>query len=327
MSPPLLPRLCCLPTVMSVNTSFSPSNVSLHPSPPFTFETLISALEKCLNTPEGAVSITAFNIFNILVTLPLCVLVLFLGLRRCWQRPSGATMSHSDIFTYNMAMSELMGVFGNVLITCGVYTDLSPMTLVGITLSIYNLFGEMFFHFLTCVERYLAVVYPISYLSLRKEKWIRVRNITTGFLNLPCCILTSLFYVKDPLSIPIYLITILIFFFIAVSFCSLSVVCALIRPAQGKKWGIRQRVGQSKLRAFYTVIAILGALEFRCVGFIVASVLYDFSQSRMSKCCGLLFSTIWFCLPSSLVLPLLFLKRAGKLACCQKSNTFGHGPN
>lgn len=38
----------------------------------------------------------------------------------------------------------------------------------------------MFFPLMTCVEHYLAVVHPITYLSLRKAKGIRIRNITAG---------------------------------------------------------------------------------------------------------------------------------------------------
>lgn len=104
---------------------------------------------------------------------------------------------------------------------------------------------------------------------------------------------------------------------VAVSFCSLSVLCALVRPGPGEGAGNRGGADKTKMKAFYTITVILGALLFRFGGQVLVLVIYNFTAVSEHVRCGLLISGVWFNLPSSLVLPLLFLHRAGKMLCCK----------
>ncbi|KAI3375567.1 hypothetical protein L3Q82_003897 [Scortum barcoo] len=79
-------------------------------------------------------------------------------------------MSHSDIFTYHLVAMEIIGVFGSIICCCNLSRDHVDMLLVGLCLWSLTWYGEMFFHILTCVERYLAVIHPITYLSLRRRE-------------------------------------------------------------------------------------------------------------------------------------------------------------
>ena len=107
---------------------------------------------------------------------------------------------------------------------------------------------------------------------------------------------------------------------VVVFFSSLSVLCVLIRPGPGEGGGGRQQVDRSKLRAFFTIMIILGVLLFRFVGFSLVAVEVWSEQQLFVETCAMQASITWFCLPSSLVLPLLFLQRAGKLVRCQTNN-------
>ncbi|KAE8279329.1 hypothetical protein D5F01_LYC22916 [Larimichthys crocea] len=171
--------LCFARSVMSVNSSLLPSALSSS----FNF---YHEAHNCLNTTVGTTHITAFTITSILLLLPLYVLVLYLGLQRWRQQRSGTTMSHSDVFTYHMVCIELISVLGSCLNCWGVHTDQPLMMMVGINLSVINLTGQMFFHILTCVERYLAVVHPVTYRSLKEARGIRMRNVIIGCVWLLC---------------------------------------------------------------------------------------------------------------------------------------------
>lgn len=306
---------------MSVNSSSS-SNLPLPTSPLSSniFQIPIYLqIFSCYNSTAGAINITAFTITSILIFLPLYIFVLYLGLQQWQQQSSSKAMSHSKYFTFHMVIMELLNVLGSTLICCGIHTDLPQMIMVGIFLLSINLFGQMLFNLLTCVERYLAVVHPITYLRLRKAKGIRIRNITIGCVWLLCFAALGVLYVQDHVSIVVFLFSFTALVIIVVSFCSLSVLCVLIRPGPGEGSRGRQQVDQSKLRAFYTLMAILGVLVLKFMGNIIGSVLYALPQLGVIGRCSLWFSTIWIGLPSTLVLPFLFLQRAGKLLCCKNN--------
>ncbi|KAI3376422.1 hypothetical protein L3Q82_016443 [Scortum barcoo] len=98
----------------------------------------------------------AFAITKFFLQLPLSIFILHLGHQRWRQQRSFKTTSHSDFFTLHMAALELISELGSA------------------------------FHILTCVERYLAVVHPVTYLGLKQSGGIRIRNISTGCVWLLC---------------------------------------------------------------------------------------------------------------------------------------------
>ncbi|TNN31551.1 hypothetical protein EYF80_058297 [Liparis tanakae] len=236
----------------------------------------------CLFIKPNPLIFYIFNITNILLFLPIFVFVLYLGFQRWWQQrssSSSAVMSHTDSFTYHLTSIELIGVLGFNIICCAVYLKQDSVLKLGYFLRSFTCYGQTFFHMLTCVERYLAVAHPVTYLGLRRERGVRIRTVILA----------------------------------------LSVLCILIRPGPGDQGGDRERVDQSKQRAFYTILAILGVLLFRCALCLAWAL---FTILEKTDDCLLTAVKNWLNVPSSLVLPLLFLIRAGKLTCC-KNNTQG----
>eukprot|EP00064_Thunnus_orientalis_P024315 superscaffoldBa00010240_g24601 len=140
---------------MSVNSSSS-SNSSLG----FSYY--------CFDSRAVLHILTAFGVTKTLLLLPLYILVLYFGHQQWWQQRSFTTTTHSDIFTYNMAAIGLASVLSHVLYLYGSFTDHPEVTTVGSYASSIVFPGELSFHCLTCVERYLAVIHPIIYLGLRK---------------------------------------------------------------------------------------------------------------------------------------------------------------
>ncbi|KAJ4948209.1 hypothetical protein JOQ06_019746 [Pogonophryne albipinna] len=202
--------------------------------------------------------------------------VLYLGFQRWRQQSStSSTTSHSDIFTFHMVLMELVDYSGITLVILGFHLVNKNATSAGFIITLLPWYGRAYFHVLTCVERYLAVVHPVTYLNLKGQRGVRIRNICIG----------------------------------------MSVLHVLIRPGPGEQGGDRTIVDQSKRRAFYTIVAILGVLLLRSCWNMALVVLIVFNEWP----CVMMVSESWITLPSSLVLPLLFLHRAGKLSCCNKN--------
>lgn len=296
---------------MSVNSSGNDllqSNLSSFPP---------SGIHCYIHRP-GSIIFILFFITNVLSLVPACILVLYLGLkRRCLHcsTSTAATSSHVDIFTCHLVAMELFGFFGCVLVCLSIHTAHLELLYFGLNFYSITWYGELFFQLITCVERYLAAVHPITYRSLRSERGIRLRNVTIGCVWLLSLVAAVLMGYDIAMLITEFCL--LLFSLIVISFCSLSVFWVLTRPRPGEQNGDSVRVDQSKQRASYTIMGTLGLLLLKCVmnlGWVIAR-LVDGNEECMT-----VVSEIWFNLPSNLLLPLQFLFRARILPFC-KSNT------
>lgn len=307
---------------MPFNASSS-SNATLLPPHVLSSNASVNAdLVSCFYSRPSFLILVTFSVTNIVIVLPPCILILHLGLQR-WQKQSSAfmtaTTSHSDVFTYHVVAIEMTGILGCGLYCFGACVNLPWLMQVGMGIFSITSYGQQVFDILSCVDRYLAVVHPITYLSLRKTEGIRIRNVSIGcvwLLFLGLYILNNVI-LNNSIAPALCLLVLSI---LVISFCSLSVLHALIRPGPGEGGTDRERVHQSKLRAFRTIMIIMGVLLLRFGGYVLVLAIYFFSALREHVRCELLLAGVWFSLPSSLVLPLLFLHRAGKLLC-RNSNT------
>ncbi|KAL4007510.1 hypothetical protein ACER0C_001362 [Sarotherodon galilaeus] len=261
---------------------------------------------KCFVSSPSSLIFTTFSFTNVFLIVPLSIPIIFHGIQQKRTNSPTAT-SHSDIFTYHMTILSLIGVFGCILCCLGIYSVHFNTVQAGFNLYAFTVYGEVFFQYLTCVERYLAVVHPITYLSLRNERGIMIRNISIGCIWMLSLIVMGLMMIQE-------LVIILNFFLGLLSvtiicYLTFSVLYILIRPGPGEQGVNRERFDQSKLRAFYTMVAILGVLLLRFSWGIYWISLF---LSNEGASCTAMISGVWFNLPCTLVLPVLFLYKAGK---------------
>ncbi|XP_056883629.1 uncharacterized protein LOC130522862 [Takifugu flavidus] len=261
---------------------------------------------ECILTSPGTVNVTIFYLTNVLLMFPACVLILYLGLHQWWQQRFTSTTAmkcHSDIFIYHLVVMELVGVLGCILCCIGIQTNMI-FFILGAYLWNIPRYGEGLFHILTCVERYLAVVHPITYLRSKSDRGIRIRNICIGCAWLICFTGTIAMAEMEIFRIINYIC--LLSVMLVLFFCSISILCILIRPGPGDKPGSRGMSNQSKKKAFYIIMIILGAVSLRLLSNLAWVVL---TIEKLWDC--IMFNcAIWFNLPCTLVLPLLFLQRS-----------------
>lgn len=277
---------------------------------------------KCFNLTTGTVSISVFSFISIIFLLPLYTFVLYLGLKRWRQQSANASTSHIDFLTYNAAVVELLSVLGSTLVSLGFLTGLSELVWPGIALLNMQLFGQMLCHVLTCFEHYLAVVHPIFHRGLKNANCVRIRNIATGCSGLLCFSTLVLNHSENALFTFFILLFSTIISFIAISFCSISILCILIRPGPGKVGGSRQQVDQLRLRAFNTSIKILVVMLLKLICYVISICLYGSNRFEDNIKCNFWLSVLWISMPNGLLLPLLYLKRANFwVGSCVMNNT------
>lgn len=273
--------------------------------------TVFEQMYRCFNSTAGATTLTVFIAIDITVILPLCFIVLYLGLQRWRKQIPNTHMSHCDVFTYNMVLLDLMQFIGSVLCCYSVHTDVSRLISAGIYVLCTYLCGQMMFFPLTCVDYYLAIVFPIFYLGLKKPKFIIARNITIGLVWL--CNFAEIILLKflDHKQVISLLSILSIFLLLFVIFSCFSVLYVLIRNGPGE--GSKRRVDKSKIKAFNTMIAILAVLTFRFLGTTVCNSVYTTAEMNVDKMCVVSLFVIGSGLPCSLLQPILFLQKTQKL--------------
>lgn len=255
---------------------------------------------------------TSVRLVLYILMIPLLVFVLVTGVQR-WRRQTSSP--HIDIFTYNVVVLDLLGISGTCFMFFGGTAVNPDIEYMGSGMFGISSTGHPMFHVLTCIERYLAVVHPVYYLQLRGPAGVRTRNIIIG-----CVWLISVGLMSLSMWLGVSFVT-LSFVLLSVTcvafcFCSVSVLCALIRPGPGEGCRTNRCSNQSKQRALHTMVIITGILSLRFTSSLVNSIVLTLSNPFGYIFCAVGFSSVWFLLPSNLVLPLLFLQRVGKLKVC-----------
>lgn len=233
-------------------------------------------------------------------------------------------MSHFDYYTYIMAATELMGIFGTILHIFSTFLHHIELMFWGIVIFSFTWGTQMFLPVMICLDRYQAVVFPITYKRLRQRAGLRIRNICTAVILLLCT--ANMLSVKTLITIPqlsIVQACASVFCVITVCFCSVSVLCVLIQSVPGAGGVDRAQVDPLKRKAFNIIVIIMGVLLFKFAGNLACLTVSSSLQAADSLQCVIRASQMIFHLPSSLVLPLLFLHRNGKLPGCKHTSGSG----
>lgn len=264
------------------------------------------------------ITITAFSVAHVLFVLPLLVFVLFLGCQR-WFQSSSSMLSHPDVFTYNMVAMEMIQILSNTGCCVGIMLESFEGTHISRNVAIVTLTIKTEFLLLTCVELYLAIVFPIIYLRHKNSAGVTLRNMSICWVWINWIIYAVLYFYSVNGSLIVYFFHSALLLLV-ICFCCISVLWTLTRSSPGNRAKDKEKVDQSKLKAFYIILIIMTVLLLSLGGVLVCDALDTFSELRENTECFAAPCSDWMTLLSSLVLPLLFLQRAGKLPSCKTPN-------
>lgn len=227
--------------------------------------------------------------------------------------------SNTDLFIYHGIALEVIASVTMALYSFSVYTCGTAAMLLGYHIMWLTYVGQSMFHCLISAERYMAVVHPAMYHRQSKKVLMRARKACAAavwFFSIGFAYYTSTLLPDVP---SILFFCILVVMAIIINFCSFSMLYALVRLGLWKVGGDRRQIDQSKLRAFQIVMAVAVALWFRLGGFMGCNISMSLAKTSVKEQCILLFASVWLYIPSSIILPVMFLQRAGKFRCSKST--------
>ncbi|XP_037614939.1 P2Y purinoceptor 1-like [Sebastes umbrosus] len=216
---------------------------------------------------------------------------------------SSQSIKASEVFTLNLALLECVYILLSFLRPLNYYFIKST------SLNTFNLFfygllsaGRPLFQACVCVERYLGVVHPVTYLrrsSVRTRLFALPLVWTLTFFFCVCNILKFVF------AFPILFLLLLLL----QGFCCVHILQVLRQPGPGD--GSKQDVDPAKKKAFVTVLVIQVMMVLNYLPVVLAVPLRG-RLSRHVYLCQLFPASLSFSVFGSFVQPLVYLLRRGK---------------
>ncbi|ROJ30592.1 Chemokine XC receptor 1 [Anabarilius grahami] len=246
------------------------------------------------------------HVFNILFGLPTHSYILWLIVRG-----TGRGIA-SEFFTLNISVCEIMlclrslnAVLGNVFPK--LWTVM--MFLSGFVMT------ARFFQCLMCVERYLAVVHPVTFLKYKPLRYRVACSVVTWIMIIICCVFSL--ELVNPCFMRLFKCMYLSHFIIFLSinlFCCVAVLRALKHLGPGERGREREEENHMKRRAFHLILITTVTLVITYVPSSITALQYILSIPASQELESMTLTC--FFLPG-FVQPLLFIHRVGKLPFCR----------
>ncbi|XP_043072434.1 somatostatin receptor type 1-like [Puntigrus tetrazona] len=217
----------------------------------------------------------------------------------------------SEFFTLNLSVCEIgnsvNAIFG-ILSYFYLHFKMLTQFLQGLGVA-----GRPLFQCLICVERYLAVVHPVTFLKYKPLRYRVICSAEAWIICLGSCLVSFFSLVLLDMKAYVWILSLhfLIFFFIQL-FCLVAVLRALKQSGPGERGREKKEENRMKRRAFYLILIttmnmIILYVPYTVTGFFVIVTHQNIFDFWSPAClCYVL---------AGFVQPIFYLQRAGKLFC------------
>ncbi|XP_067280767.1 chemokine XC receptor 1-like [Pseudorasbora parva] len=229
-------------------------------------------------SPIDCLEISLYCI-NLLFSLPTHSYMIWLIVTR-----AGSGIA-SEIFTLNLCVCEI-GVCLNSLVSIPSrwisILEKFDAFLMGLSFT-----GRPLFQCLMCVERYLAVVYPVTFLKFKPLRYRAICCTVVWIINLCSCFYSLFIAISHNTQLHTWFFSLqVLLFFVIQLFCLVAVLRALKQSGPGERGRERKEKNHMKRRAFYlilitTVNMIILYFPFATTG--ISVILHESFWERCNK--------------------------------------------
>ncbi|XDV38341.1 hypothetical protein PO909_007780 [Leuciscus waleckii] len=170
--------------------------------------------------------------------------------------------------------------------------------------------GRPLFQCLMCVERYLAVVHPVTFLKFKPLRY-RVICCTAAWIIILSSCLRCMFTIDPHNTVHMWFLSVqfLLFFFVQL-FCLVAILRALKQSGPGERGREREEENHIKRRAFHLILITTVAMIITYVPYSIAGF-FTIVRKKLNPAYWL--PGLFCFVLSGFVHPVLYLHRTGKL--------------
>lgn len=265
-------------------------------------------LYECLDVYLGTVVSLSSLVLDLVFFVPLHIWILSMCLK---DLTKGKAIPASDVFTVALSLMEIISFFGFFMCIISLVFDISWTMYVAVFLLGKYLIGRPIMNSLICLERLIAVVYPVVFhkFSTRRLRCICVAMAWLVTWSFGAYAILS--YPQIPMQVYSIFLTVSL---LCITACSLGLLKGLLKPSPGNKE--TERMHNKKKRAFWVITSILAQLFGSYFSLLVVAVIK--SDIPYDTFCLLGGISMWFLRPSSAIQPMLYLSKYNKLPSCIK---------
>nr|XP_055036885.1 platelet-activating factor receptor-like [Misgurnus anguillicaudatus] len=215
----------------------------------------------------------------------------------------------SEFFSLNVTVCEILLCMKSLL---NLLND-SSFILLSVIIFVQGIpiTGRPLFQCLICFERYLAVVYPVTFLKYKPFR-NRVMCAVVVWVATFCSsgVMISMFLLSISINVYFCFILVQIFLFLSFQlFCGLTVLRALKQSGPGERGREKEEENHMKRKAFHLILLTTVAMLVVYVPFIILALIFVSPAVN-----NLIFALTLACFTlGGLCQPILFLYRVGKL--------------
>ncbi|XP_051734687.1 uracil nucleotide/cysteinyl leukotriene receptor-like [Ctenopharyngodon idella] len=214
----------------------------------------------------------------------------------------------SEFLNLNLSVCEIGNSLNGLIFALSYYffsLSILKAFLLGLTFT-----GRPLFQCLISVERYLAVVHPVTFLKFKPLRYRVICCTVAWIMILGSCFVCMFTFALENFEHTLFLtMNFLLFLFIQL-FCLVAVLRALKQSGPGERGRGREEENNIKRRAFYLILITTVSMTIIYVPYIVIGVVTFLRQQIINS---LWFTGLICYVLGGFVQPVLYLRRAGKL--------------